>query len=401
MYYAAWNSIKTLLNHDLVYASSSRNATYQLTDLGREISERLFQLHNESEKQVSAAATESSSSQNQWRSPPSSPQRATISTILSQALQRAPSSTTAASPVTPKTSEDRLYKVTTWPAGSYRIKIVFDNREVKSTNDRRFFEMEVLNYGVASEVKSLAVGDVVWIAEHKRTEQQVVIDYIAERKRLDDLISSIKDGRFSEQKFRLHRSSLKNIIYLVEESLVMEVTAAFKKAVHTAMSQAIIVDGFFLKRTLSAEETAKYLANVTQYLEFLYKDRALTVIKPDVSNYKQAMTKAREMFNKYHIGIDYEAFATAMSKTGMLTVRDVFIKMLMTIRGVTWDKAVTVQKLYKTPYFLCQAYREMNDEQKRKTLLSDQTASLIARKKITKVISERIYETWGELINQP
>ena len=33
---------------------------------------------------------------------------------------------------------------------------------------------------------------------------------------MDDLASSIKDGRFREQKFRLKQTGFKNLIYLVE-----------------------------------------------------------------------------------------------------------------------------------------------------------------------------------------
>ena len=45
----------------------------------------------------------------------------------------------------------------------------------------------------------------------------VVLDFIVERKRMDDLASSIVDGRFREQKHRMKQSGLANAVYLIEE----------------------------------------------------------------------------------------------------------------------------------------------------------------------------------------
>lgn len=44
----------------------------------------------------------------------------------------------------------------------------------------------------------------------------MVLDYIIERKKADDLAASIIDGRYKEQKFRLKISGISNIIYLYE-----------------------------------------------------------------------------------------------------------------------------------------------------------------------------------------
>ena len=47
--------------------------------------------------------------------------------------------------------------------------------------------------------------------------RELVLPYVVERKRMDDLAKSIRDGRFKEQKFRLKQFSLSKPIYLVEE----------------------------------------------------------------------------------------------------------------------------------------------------------------------------------------
>lgn len=49
------------------------------------------------------------------------------------------------------------------------------------------------------EIRHLKVGDFIWIARNNKGEE-LVLPYVVERKRMDDLASSIKDGRFHEQK---------------------------------------------------------------------------------------------------------------------------------------------------------------------------------------------------------
>ena len=47
----------------------------------------------------------------------------------------------------------------------------------------------------------LNVGDFTWIARHKSSNyEDIILNYIVERKRMDDLCSSILDGRYKEQK---------------------------------------------------------------------------------------------------------------------------------------------------------------------------------------------------------
>lgn len=72
--------------------------------------------------------------------------------------------------------------------------------------------------GVSYFTRRLAVGDFVWIArENCSPHREIVLDFIIERKRMDDLASSICDGRFREQKHRMKQSGLGHVIYLIEE----------------------------------------------------------------------------------------------------------------------------------------------------------------------------------------
>jgi len=75
------------------------------------------------------------------------------------------------------------------------VLLVVDNREKKSNSDRNYIQDQLVKAKVPCCVRALALGDFLWIG---RTEcgEEVVLNCIAERKQLPDLISSIVDGRY-------------------------------------------------------------------------------------------------------------------------------------------------------------------------------------------------------------
>jgi len=95
-----------------------------------------------------------------------------------------------------------------FPADSYEIIMILDNREVTSHKNRGYMPNTLQAKGVNVEQRPLAVGDALWIARGRIMNpvtreievQECVVDYILERKRLDDLLGSLRDGRFHEQK---------------------------------------------------------------------------------------------------------------------------------------------------------------------------------------------------------
>lgn len=82
--------------------------------------------------------------------------------------------------------------------------------------------------GVECMLDTLNLGDFVWVAREKtqkdfrhleqRRGLMLVLDHVLERKRMDDLASSIMDGRYVDQKYRFKKASfIRNPIYLVED----------------------------------------------------------------------------------------------------------------------------------------------------------------------------------------
>lgn len=92
-----------------------------------------------------------------------------------------------------------------FPPGSYDIILIIDTREVESskTKNRDKIAETLEAKGIRVETRALRLGDMCWVARRKDglggEEDECVLDYVAERKRLDDLVYSIKDGRYTEQ----------------------------------------------------------------------------------------------------------------------------------------------------------------------------------------------------------
>lgn len=94
-------------------------------------------------------------------------------------------------------------EVISFPPGSYEIVLVLDNREIKMKSQRDYFQEQLTQKGVPIVKRALELGDVIWVARKRGSKSpgdELFLDIIIERKRMDDLVSSIKDGRFHEQK---------------------------------------------------------------------------------------------------------------------------------------------------------------------------------------------------------
>jgi len=104
-------------------------------------------------------------------------------------------------------------------------------------------------------VAPLPIGDFVFSHNKK-------IVAIIERKSLSDLLSSIKDGRYEEQSYRLINTAecpIHNIIYVIEGMFSTLNGAKDKQVVLSAMTSLSHFKGFSVIRTCSTQETAELI----------------------------------------------------------------------------------------------------------------------------------------------
>ena len=305
------------------------------------------------------------------------------------------------------------------PPNSFTVELVLDTREVRTSKDRDYISNELIKKGVEPEVRALELGDAMWVAKFKdpnflsrygEESDEIMLDWIVERKRLDDLVGSIKDGRFHEQKFRLRRSGIKNVIYLIEEfNMTYDSSSAsalkYQEMVASAIASTQVVNGYFVKKTKNLDDSIRYLARMTSLLRNMYEspsstpNTSLSLIPSRQLSSSQAylntIDNLRSQNQSTTYGVTFSTFSASTSKSDVLALRDVFLKMLMCTRGVTGDKALEIQRRWQTPRSLVEAFEAL-DSKDREALVSERMKTLVGRKKIAKALSKKIAEIWGE-----
>ena len=300
--------------------------------------------------------------------------------------------------------------------GNFTVELVLDNREVRSKTDRDYIQDQLRTRGVRPIVRPLDLGDAIWVAKCKDPQllarfgeegDEIVLDWIVERKRLDDLISSIKDGRFTEQKFRMHKSGIKNVVYIVEEiSLSQDTSQKYHEHIMSAIASTQVVNGYFVKRTRKLDDTIHYLARMTTMLKALYESKPIHLI-PSTSLSSTTYLPLLASLQTPHY-ITYHSFASLVSKSDSLNLGDIFVKMLMCTKGITGDKAVEIQKHWTTPSAFAEALSNVDDgdalvreaddarAKRRRELVWKVAGGLVGRRQIGKAYSARVGDIWGE-----
>lgn len=136
------------------------------------------------------------------------------------------------------------------------MKIIIDEREA-SLYDKCITVVQSSDLHTISVTKQvLPLGDILF----KTNEDELIC--IIERKSLNDLISSIKDGRYEEQSHRLSHNgecSLHQVVYLIEGIMSVLRTPQEKRLVYSCIASLNCFKGFSVLRSSSIQETAEML----------------------------------------------------------------------------------------------------------------------------------------------
>ena len=302
------------------------------------------------------------------------------------------------------------------PPESYTIHMVVDHREVRSRTStfmdarqqRITFEGALTQRGVPCELRALELGDILWVARPKRDlppdkkkawtyVQEVVLDTVVERKRLDDLASSIFDGRWHDQKQRLRHAGIGQVIYLIEDIDVPHLMQRHGAQIQTALSSTQVIDGFFVHRTANNQGTVDFLVTLHEAVMDMYKDTPLYVLREETiarEHYDQQQRTMRAEHPGIRFHTSFHTYQQLHAKTSTAsTIEATWIRMLLCARGVSADKAQEIVRHFPTPQHLLRAYSRCPSQLDAQRLLSttiDATTRL-TRRRIGRVLSERIW----------
>jgi ERCC4-type nuclease len=201
------------------------------------------------------------------------------------------------------------------------------------------------------KIEQLHIGDVVFEDE---SGKPVII---FERKTLADLAASIKDGRYSEQSFRLDKEPIHNhnIIYIIEgdiERYNEKRTRISKKTLISCMFSLLYYKGFSVLRTNTICETADtiiYFASkynktlITEKNRKPYYDIVEPELDTNLSGDSIQESKEVEESEKY-----CSVLKGHKEKNEYITPENINIIMLSCIPGINSKTATQLMSEYKT-----------------------------------------------------
>jgi len=211
------------------------------------------------------------------------------------------------------------------------IKIHIDHREADLIS---FIKNQDLKDAVIV-VENLQIGDVIL----SYNDSECVI---LERKSIQDLAASIKDGRYEEQSYRLNGSSCHNhnIVYVIEG----DVNSTFykgrvdKSTIYSAMVSLNYYKGFSVMRTFGLEETGKFICYMAHKLGRGFKEGRT----PFYLTESQAGTTEDAVVAEKYVNV------VKKSKKENLTPENIGEIMLCQIPGISSVTAVAILNKYKT-----------------------------------------------------
>ena len=224
------------------------------------------------------------------------------------------------------------------------MEIIIDNRE---NNLIKLLEEN----NIKCIKKNLEIGDIQFIENDK-------IIYILERKTINDLGASIKDGRYKEQKMRLLSNHSDNIYYIIEGN-IDDCNTLNRKALMGSIINMSFRDNIKVISSNNIKDTYDIIVQIQKK----YNEGKFKKIETTQDNYISTIkTNKKENMNKELCNIIQLAI----------------------IPGVSQNISKIIMEKYETLSNLIEEYKK-NDN----LLLADIS---LGKRKIGKVLSTKIYD---------
>jgi len=222
-------------------------------------------------------------------------------------------------------------------------------------------EKELLNSisDIEYKEKCIDIGDIHIIKNNK-------VCCVIERKTVEDLAASIKDGRSREQKKRLQKLDTK-IFYLIEGSLK-------NKKINGIPNTTLM--GFIINTTIRDNISVYHSQNLDESIMWLKK----LYDKIDYIKEENLITEEAEYVD-----------TIKLSKKSQLTTKTIFICQLTVIPGVSTKIADKIAEFYENMNCLIEAFK-MNNNPDMMLANYEIIIKNNKKRKIGKVISKRIYD---------
>lgn len=260
------------------------------------------------------------------------------------------------------------------------MDLIIDSREAKLKEYFDSINDEVTKLDINITYQNLNLGDIILKCND--------IELIIERKTIYDLFSSIQDGRYKEQKYRLLKHyDLSQIVYLIED--VANVSKVkylrnFSSITYGSIVNTIFRDNIKVVRSFSLNESATYILNI---LKKMNKN-------PEFFNSLNKTQTNQDIQEKTHQTNNDYVDNFKLKKSSEMTPQNCAIIQLSVIPGMSVHMAKIILTQYGSLVKLIQAYQHIEDLDSKKNMLATIEFDIKNNKKrkLGKVLSERVYQ---------
>jgi len=220
------------------------------------------------------------------------------------------------------------------------MKLKIDNREHELIQRMNHYIKNVPHFNnIKFSIDTLDLGDIVYLGDDGEGDEKEKDLLIIERKSVNDLLSSIKDGRYSEQSYRLNGLNLHNhnIMYLIEGDIVTH----FNLSVYSAMVSLNYHKGFSVIRTFNVDETAIFVCNTLLKLEKTNKPSFYSEKEKEKEKEKEGSIIQENNIPNY-------CSVIKKAKKENITPDNIGEIMISQIPGISSVTAISIMKQFKT-----------------------------------------------------
>jgi crossover junction endonuclease MUS81 len=260
------------------------------------------------------------------------------------------------------------------------IKVDFREKDLIALLQLKLMNDNKNNQSIKLKVDNLKIGDVAFIELDKNENETGDELLLFERKSLNDLASSIKDGRYAEQSFRLDGYQPipnHNIVYLIEGDILKyrenQYTRINRNTLLSSMFSILYYKGFSVVRTMNVVETCELICSWGDKLEREMGEKKTKSGVKKMAYYKSddaavsdafaieenkenvqfhlelQMSEENEKIDKNVVSYDYcSVIKVKKEKNANVTPENIGVIMLCTIPGISSKTATVIMNEFKT-----------------------------------------------------
>lgn len=295
------------------------------------------------------------------------------------------------------------------------MQFIIDTREVKLIDLLNVKNTPTVKYQFTTS--NLDIGDFTIINKD--------YELIIERKCISDLLASVKDGRYREQKVRLmaeqtRKPGMVRFAYLIEGDISNRLSSSDKTIIYGALVSSTFRDSIPILRTYSIEESLdmilriydRFSKDINDFFPKLQNNiqtqntHKIESEENNTTNIDIKNSKTQERAESIQLPTESENSVLSgginklylqnikKSKKGNLTPDTWFIMSLMNIPGVSNTIAERIVEVYPSFTSLYKAYEQHDQSEKKAKLLAEiiLTQNDKTKRRIGEVVSRRIFE---------